>query len=218
MSCRFEKALADVATDMVGGEIPPGWLTRALMELARTVATIGLTEEGDPLCKDVRNRFLRVQAAASEMDRALNGIFRDGWLWIPSRHIVDFPTIRQALRKAVEMSDGALKSIPSGGRRRARQMAGPTARVACAIVVIEAWTALHGKPRGSHNDSIGEICEKYWRACGGDRTGKEGDPGNWRRPMKEAFADQSALRRYIHGELQRWTGQNPTENIGNSVP
>ena len=91
MSCRFEKALADVATDMVGGEIPPEWLTRALMELARTVATIGLTEEGDPLCKDVRNRFLRVQAAASEMDRALNGIFRDGWLWIPSRISTIFP-------------------------------------------------------------------------------------------------------------------------------
>jgi hypothetical protein len=97
-------------------------------------------------------------------------------------------------------------------------MAGPTARVTCAIVVIEAWTALHGKPRGAHNDSIGEICEKYWRACGGPRTGKDGNPGNWRRPMKEALADQGNLRRYIHSELQRWTGQNPPENIGNSVP
>ena len=217
MSCRSEKALADVATDMVGGETPPEWLTRALMEFARTVATIGLTQERDPLCKEVRSRFLRVQAAASEMDRALNGI-GDGWLWIQSRDIDDFPAIRQALRKAVEMSDRALKSIPSRGRRRARRLAGPTARVACAIVVIEAWTALHGKPRGSHNDSIGEICEKYWRACGGPPTGKDGDPGNWRRPMKEALADQSALRRYVHSELQRWTGQNPPENIGNSVP
>jgi hypothetical protein len=217
MSCRSEKALADVATDMVGGETPPEWLTRALMELARTVATIGSWEERDPLCKEVRSRFLRVQAAASEMDRALNGILRDGWLWIQSRHIDDFPGIRQALRKAVEMSDRALKSIPSGGRRRARQLTGPTARVVCAIVVIEAWTALHGKPRGGHNDSIGEICEKYWRACGGDRTGS-GDPGNWRRRMKEALADQSALRRYVHSELHRWTGQNPPENIGNSVP
>jgi hypothetical protein len=216
MSCRFDKALADAATDMVGGETPPEWLTRALMELRRTVATIG-SEEHDPLCKEVRSRFLRVQAAAGEMDRALNGI-GDGWLRIQSRYIDDFPAIRQALRKAVEMSDSTLKSIPSGGRRRARRQVGPTARVACAIVVIEAWTALHGKPRGSHNDSIGEICEKYWRACGGDRTGKQGDPGNWRRPMKEAFADQSALRRYIHSKLQPWTGQNPAENIGNSVP
>jgi hypothetical protein len=77
---------------------------------------------------------------------------------------------------------------------------------------------LRGKPRGSHNASIGEICEKYWRACGGPRTGKDGDPENWRRPMKEALADQSALRRYVHSELQRWTGQNPPKNIGNSVP
>jgi hypothetical protein len=217
MSCRFEKALADVATDMVGGETPPEWLTRALMEFARTVATTGLTEERDPLCKEVRSRFLRVQAAASEMDRALDGI-RDGLLWMTPKDIDAFPAIRQALRKAVEMSDRTFKSIPSGGRKRARRLAGPTARVTCAIVVIEAWTALHGKPRGGHNDSIGEICEKYWRACGGPRTGKDGDPGNWRRPMKEALADQSALRRYVHSELQHWTGQNPPENIGNSVP
>jgi hypothetical protein len=188
------------------------------MEFARTVATTGLTQERDPLCKEVRSRFLRVQVAASEMDRALNGI-RDGLLWMTPKDIGDFPAIRQALRKAVEMSDRALKSIPSGGgRKRVRRLAGPIAQVTCAIVVIEAWTALHGKPRGGHNDSIGEICEKYWCACGGPRTGKHGDPGNWRRPMKKALADQSALRRYVHSELQRWTGQNPPENIGNSVP
>ena len=180
---------------------------RALDELARQVAIAGLSEEGDPLCKEIRSRFLRVQAAANEMDRALNGI-RDGLLWMMSKDIGDFPAIRQALRKAIEMSNGALKDIPRGGRKRARRLAGPTARVICAIVVIEAWTALRGKPRGSHNTSIGEICEKYWRACGGPRTGKEGDPENWRRPMKEALADQSSLRRYVHNELQRCGGTN----------
>jgi len=217
MSGRSEKAFVDVAIDMVGGETPPEWLTRALMELARTVATIGFTEEGDSFCKEVRSRFRRVQAAASKMDRALDGI-RDGLLWMTAKDIDAFPVIRQALRKADEMSDRALKNIPSGGRKRAHRMAGPTARVTCAIVVIEAWTALHGEPRGAHNDKIGEICEKYWRACGGPQTGKDGDPGNWRRRMKEALADQSALRRYVHSELQCWTGQNPPENIGNSVP
>jgi hypothetical protein len=205
MSCQSEKALADVASDMVGGEIPPEWLTRALLAFARTVATTGLSEEGDPLCKEVRSRFLHVQDAAHEMDRALDGI-RDGLLWMTAKDIHAFTAIRQALRKSVEISDRVLKSIPMAGRTRARRMAGPNARVACALVVIEAWTALHGKPRGGHNDSIGEICEKYWCACGGPRTGKDGDPGNWRRPMKDALADQSALRRYIHSELQRCAG------------
>jgi hypothetical protein len=177
-----------------------------------------LTQEGDPLSKELRSRFIRVQAAASEMDRALDGI-RDGLLWMTCKDIDDFPAIRHALSKADEMSDRALKSIPSGGgRKRARRLAVPTARVTCAIVVIEAWTAVHGKPRGGHNDSIGEICEKYWRACGGTRTGKEGDPGNWRRPMKEALADQSALRRYVQSELKRCGGTNSPKNIGNSVP
>jgi hypothetical protein len=217
MSCRYEKPFADVATDMVGGETPPEWLTRALLIFARTVATTGLSEEGDPLCKEVRSRLLRVQAAANEMDRALNDI-RDGLLRMTSKDVDEFPAIRQALRKAVEMSDRALKSIPRGGRKRARRMAGPTARVTCAIVVIEAWTALRGKPRGSHNVSIGEICEKYWRACGGPRTGKDGNPENWRRPTKEALADQSALRRYVHSELNAVVVQNSPKNIGNSVP
>jgi hypothetical protein len=205
MSCRCEKAFADVATDMVGGETPPEWLTRALLIFARTVATIGLTQEGDPLCKEVRSRFLRVQAVANKMDRALYDI-RDGLLRMTPKEIDHFSATRQALRKAVEISDRVLKSIPRGGRKRARRLAGPTARVTCAIVVIEAWTALRGKPRGSHNASIGEICEKYWRACGGARTGKDGDPENWRRPMKEALADQSALRGYVHSELQRCGG------------
>jgi hypothetical protein len=87
---------------MVGGETPPEWLTRALTEFARQVATIGFSEEGDPLCKEVRSRFLRVKAAARKMDRALNDI-RDGLLWMRSKAIDDFPTIRQALDKAVVM-------------------------------------------------------------------------------------------------------------------
>jgi hypothetical protein len=217
MLCRFEKAFADVATELVRGDAPPEWLTRALSGFARTVATTGLTQERDPFCKEVRSRFRRVQAAASKVDRALDGI-QDGLLWMTAKDIDAFPAIRQALRKTDEMSNRALKNIPSGGRTRARRMAGPTARVTCAIVVIEAWTALYGEPRGAHNDKIGEICEKYWRACGGPQTGKDGDPGNWRRRMKEALADQSALRRYVHSELQCWTGQNPPKNIGDSVP
>src|SRR5262245_6407140 len=117
MSCRSEKALADVATGMVGGETPPEWLTQALMEFAHTVATIGVTDERDPLCKEVRRRFRRVRDAASEMDCALDGI-RDGLLWMTVKDIDEFPAIRQALRKAVEISDTALKTIPSGGRKR----------------------------------------------------------------------------------------------------
>ena len=218
MSCRFEKAFADVATDIVGGEAPPDWLKQALMQFARTVATTGLREESDPLCKEVRGRFLRLQAAAEKMDRALNGI-RDGWLWMMGKDVADLPAVRQAIRKAIEMSDRALDGIPHGGRRRARRMAGPTARVACAIIVIEVWTIVHGKLGGGHNDRVGEICGKYWRACGGPHIGKGskgGGANNWRRPMKEAFADESALRRYVQTELQ--AVQNSAKNIGDSVP
>jgi hypothetical protein len=133
MSCPFEKAFADVATELVRGGAPPEWLTRALMDFARSIASIGLGEQGDPSCKEVRGRFRRVQSTAENMDRALNAI-RDGWLWIPVNELEAFFSTRRAIKQAIEVSDKVLNGIPSGaGRKRLRRRGGPTARQTCAI-------------------------------------------------------------------------------------
>jgi hypothetical protein len=163
-----------------------------------------------------------VQTAAKKMDRALDAI-HDGFLWMTFKDLDNLRTTRGALRTTIEVCDRALKRIPArGGRTRARRRAGPTARVISAIIVIEAWATVHGKPlRGGHNGRIGEICMKYWRACGGPPIGKgskgEG-PNNWRRPMEEALSDNSALREYVRSELRRGTAQNSPKNIGGFVP
>ena len=212
---------ADIARDIAGGE-PPAWLVQALEELARQVAIAGLSEEGDPKRAELRSRFVRVKTAAKKMDHTLDAI-HDGFLWMTFDDLDNRRTIRGALRTATELCDRVLKKIPArGGRTRARRQAGPTARVICAFIVIEAWAIVHGKPlRGGHNGRIGEICMKYWRACGGPAIGKgskgEG-PNNWRRPMEEAHSDKSALREYVRSELRRGAAQNSPKNIGDFVP
>jgi hypothetical protein len=211
----------DIARDIARGE-PPDWLVPALEELARHVATAGLNEERDPKRAELRERFRRVHIVAKKMDRTLDAI-RDGLVWIPVKDIDNLRTIRGALRTAIEVCDRALKRISAGGgRTRARHQAEPTARVICAIIVIEAWATVHGKPlRGGHNERIGEICMKYWRTCGGPPIGKgskgEG-PNNWRRPMEKALSDNSALGEYVRSELRRGAAQNSPKNIGNPVP
>src|SRR5262245_38704964 len=183
----------DIARDIARGE-PPEWLVPALEELARHVATAGLSEEGDPKRAELRSRFGRVQTAAKKMDRTLDAI-QWGLLWMPFKDIDNLRTTRGALQTAIEVCDRALKRIPDRGRRtRARRQAGPTARVICAIIIAEAWTTVHGQLRGGHNERIGEICMKYWLACGGPpigRASKGGGPNNWRRPMEQALSDNS---------------------------
>jgi hypothetical protein len=196
---------ADIARDIAGGE-PPEWLVQALEELARQVAIAGLSEEGDPKRAELRSRFGRVQTAAKKMDRTLDAI-HNGLLWMTLDDLDNLRTIRGALRTATELCDRVLKEIPTAsGPTRARRQAGPTARVTCAIIVIEARETVCVKLRGAHNERIGEICMKYWRACGGPLIGKGskgGGPDNWRRPMEEALSDNSALREYVRSELRR---------------
>src|SRR5262249_14174740 len=116
------------------------------------------------------------------------------------------------VRTAIDFCDRALKHIPAAaGRNRARRRAGPTARAICAIIIAEAWTTVHGQPARSHNERIGEICMTYWLACGGPPIGKAskgGGPNNWRRSVKQALSDKSALRQYIRDELRRRAVQN----------
>jgi len=200
----------EVARDIAGGE-PPQWLVQALEELARNVAIAGLSEAGDPSRAELRSRFQRVRTAAENLERALDAI-GDGYLWMTPNNLDSLRTARGGVRTAIEFCDGTLKRIPSGGgRERARRQAGPTARVTCAIIIAEAWTTVHGQLRGGHNERIGEICMKYWLACGGPpigRASKGGGPNNWRRPMEQALSDNSALRQYMRNELRRRAVQN----------
>jgi hypothetical protein len=103
MLCQFEKAFADVATELVRGDAPPEWLTRALMDLAQSIASIGLDEQGDPLRKEVCGRFHRVQSTAEKMGYALNAIQHD-WPWMTVDELETFSSTRRAIKRAIEVS------------------------------------------------------------------------------------------------------------------
>jgi hypothetical protein len=56
-------------------------------------------------------------------------------------------------------------------------------RKTCAVVVVEAWILIHGKPNPLP-EQLRSACREYWEACGGGDSGDD----DWRRHVKEAAA------------------------------
>ena len=79
------------------------------------------------------------------------------------------------------------------------------------MIVIEAWTFAHGRAPGVNNRRVQEICDDYWRACGGQPIA-DGDRSNWRRPLEDALADQDTLHRYIRDEIRLCAAEQPKGN------
>jgi hypothetical protein len=163
--------------------------------------------EADPLPKDVRIDFQRAKKAAVAMEDAIDRVWNRVY-WLPVDETGKLSAARDAVRAVAELVDKASERIPRAGRKRARRTAGPSARELCALIVIEAWTLVHGKPRGAHSPRVQAICDAYWRACGGAPIGKRGDSENWRRTMGAALKDNSPMRRSIRDQLQRKMVQN----------
>jgi hypothetical protein len=108
------------------------------------------------------------------------------------------------LRKMAKDERDAMREFALGDRAAAygaRRYIGRNPREICALVVIEAWTLVHGEPPGAHD--VQGICDTYWRACGIAPIGKRGDPENWRRTISAALQDNSAMRQRIRNQLQR---------------
>jgi hypothetical protein len=103
---------------------------------------------------------------------------------------------RKTTRDVSEVCDKTLSniSLKLGAPKR-------PGRITCALIVIEAWDFARGGPPGANNPKAQKACEDYWRAYGGPPIGK-GEPGNWRKTIKDALADRSALRRYIRDEIR----------------
>jgi hypothetical protein len=163
--------------------------------------------KADPLAKDVRIDYQRAKKAAVAMERAIDCVW-NRFYWLPVDEMDKLSAARDAARAVAELVDKASNRIPRAGRKRARRIAGPNPRELCALIIIEAWTLVHGKPPGAHNLRVQGICDAYWRACGQAPIGKQGDPENWRRTMGAALKDNSPMRRSIRNQLQRKMVQN----------
>jgi hypothetical protein len=143
---------------------------------------------------NVRDSFKLLKNEAQRFEKALSKI---SLLDVPASAIECLPVARKAVREVSALCDKALSNISV--KRGAPKRPG---RGTCALIVIEAWTFARGRLPGANNPKTQEACEDYWRASGGPPIGKEGDPGNWRKTLKEALADRSAFRRYIRDEIR----------------
>jgi hypothetical protein len=143
---------------------------------------------------NVRDSFKLLKGEAQHFEKALNKI---SLLDVPASAIGCLPVARKAVREVSALCDVALSDISV--KRGAPKRPG---RVTCALIVIEAWAFARGRLPGANNPKAQEACEDYWQAKFGLSIGKEDDPGNWRRTLKEALADRSAFRRYIRDEIR----------------
>jgi hypothetical protein len=168
-------------------------LEKVLVQLAANVETDVHNAKHTPKRSDVRDNFKLLKGEAQRFEKALSKI---SLLDIPLGAIKSLRVARKSTRNVSALCDKALSNISV--KRGAPKRPG---RVTCALIVIEAWAFARGNPPGANNAKAREACEDYWRAYGGPPIGK-GDPGNWRKTIKDALADRSALRRYIRDEIR----------------
>jgi len=168
-------------------------LEKVLAQLAANVETEVHNAKHIPKLSDVRDNLKLLKGEAQRFEKALNKI---SLLDIPSNAIEGLRIARKTTRDVSALCDKALPNISV--KRGAPKRPG---RVTCALIVIEAWAFERGRPPGANNAKAQEACDDYWRSYGGPPIGK-GDPGNWRKTIKDALADRSALRRYIRDEIR----------------
>ena len=168
-------------------------LETALQELAATVVQRAIHNASQFVSRraDIRSDIKRLKAEARRFETALRRI---------SAHILDMPPpdaelleAKRSVGQIARWCDATLSAVP--GRGGAPKRPG---RVACAMIVIEAWAVVRGRTPGANNKHVQEVCDDYWCACGCKSLG---DPGNWRRSMAAALKNKSQLRRYIIREV-----------------
>jgi hypothetical protein len=168
-------------------------LEKALRHLSAQIEIEIHNAEFVPLRGDVRADVKRLKEQAQRFERALDCV---------SQRVMDLPVLeidclskaRQAMLSVVALCDKSLSII--SGKGGALKKPG---RVTCALIVIEAWTFVNGRTPGHNNDAAQEVCDEYWRACGGKR---EGDPSKWYRHMTAALKSKGRWRDYIREKIR----------------
>ena len=181
---RLEKVLAQLAAN-VEADVPNAKSVSRRVDLRGDVGSLKKQAEG----------FERALSRISKGFRLLD---------LPLEANESLPNARKTIRDVAVFCDRALSMI-SGKAGRSKP-----GRETCALIVIEAWSFVHGKPPGANNTKAQEACDDYWRAYGGPPIGKD-DSGNWRRTLKHALAVRSALRRYIRDEIRLETESRSSE-------
>jgi hypothetical protein len=186
---------ADVAL-MIAGDPAPEWLEKALSELSVNVGRDIHNAEFISRPLDVRDHVEKLKKRAVQFEKALNKISKS-LLDLHSNGVEDIPFAQDAARKMIALCDATLSVTDV--KRGAPTEPG---RVICALIVIEAWAAIHGKPPSANNQSAQEVCDKYWIVCGCKPIISK--LANWTHSIKVARRDRTSRRwRWVGEEMRR---------------
>jgi hypothetical protein len=171
--------MIEVARIIAKGD-PPDWLVAGLEEyrFIEVFSDASPAENHQRLIDDVRRaehatatlsqllprlRYLVVEWSDDEEEQS----YEDQELGTVIDQLIEFlPVINDRLKH----------SMPAEHRGRWRN----TKREFCALVVIEAWKAVHGKAE-LRSLELYRACDAYWIACGGEQLP---DIENWRHTIK----------------------------------
>jgi hypothetical protein len=187
---------AEVARLIGGEESLLRHVEAELERLSSTVETIVHNEALIPKRSEVRavaNELKKAAAAYLSVYSKLPEVLLD----LPVDRFECLSEARKALDDVTAYSDTIL-SMHSGKGGRPKK----SAKLTCALIVVEAWTAVHCRPPGRRRERALEACECYWQACGQE---PQRDEGSWQRCLIDALHDNSPLRRWLHDEFQRGT-------------
>jgi hypothetical protein len=160
---------AEVAKEIAGEGPVPHWLETALERYARLL----VAREDDILLETKMLKAARYLHEILPNYAEMKELMEKRW-GFPAPDWMDELSCR--LYEAIETLEQ--EATP----RHAKWDASATI---CAAVVCRAYQLAHGHP----SYAVRHLCELYWRACGNEQTGKEGDPGNWRRDLKRVKDD-----------------------------
>jgi hypothetical protein len=169
----FEK----VARTIADGD-PPVWLPIALEYLSS-----GLGEGS----ADVEDLKMQMTKAIDLLLRFLPALDEDLRLGLAGE--------REDVRAVLVLLPGIRADLERVKHKRTKLDVG---KQVCAAVMIEAWTVARGSVEPDSLE-FREACGEYWKACGG---GESGDPGNWRRSITAARAQERGWIRKIIAGIQ----------------
>jgi hypothetical protein len=164
--------------------------------MGRSVASYIESDARLPRVIEAREQFEEIEKAVSQLWKASHDPVISGFLDNAQPTRMDVATLHSALAQIGLRASLAKKALPQG--RQGRVPAVPlkngdtcdiylTAKQFCAMVIVEAWTVVRGKPPPLNSDDASAAASLLWKAAGGPPRGWAEAPV-WRKQF-QAVAD-----------------------------
>jgi hypothetical protein len=174
-------------------------LEKVLRELADNIDNEIHNAQVTSKRSDVRANVKQLKRDTQRLEKSLNVVSRQ-LLDLPFSAIERLPRVRDVLAEIFALCDKtlAITSSESGTDKK-------PGMVTCALIMIEAWTAVRGSVPGHNNDEFQAACEDYWRASTGNAD--TGNTSRWWRHILAAKKITGRSRKYLRADIDRALAQ-----------